>query len=373
MRKILFGVTGIGLGHTFRQLPIIEHYVDEGAEVVIFAYDKSLDFYKDRFAQAKNVHIIPIAVPFFVGNNFGLDFDATRVSEFNKNIDFLNINCEAWQQVANILGKPDVVISDYDPVSAQYAYSLDVPLVTLDQQSKYLCGNFEKELGGFTYQDEIVRLHMFFPKTAARIAVSFFNVDKRIDSKDDVLIFSPVLRSSIVNLIRNPERKHLSVLVYISSARDFPQSINEIENICIQINDVDFYIYLPKDMVRKSCLRAYRNVQIHPHGDKEFEHLLESCQGIVSTAGHSLLSEAMYLGIPVYAIPVAPYEQFMNAKIIDDYSFGLSSTKFDLQKLNIFIENLNVYARNIHNDRSILMRGIGQDKIISFLEKNILF
>lgn len=372
MKKILFGVTGIGLGHTFRQLPIIEHYVEKGAKIVIFAYDKSLDFYSNRFGQTKNVHVVPVAVPFFVGNNNGLDFEATRISKFNQKINFLNINCKAWKRAAAILGKPDVVISDYEPVSAQYAYSLDAPLVTLDQQSKYLCGNFERELGGFTYQDEVVRLHMFFPKAATRIAVSFFKVDRRIDSKDDVLIFPPVLRTSIINIKRNPYYERPSILVYISSARDFPQGIEAIQNICKQINNVNFYISLPKDAIQKDGLKKYKNIKIYQHGDKEFEHLIEICHGIVSTAGHSLLSEAMFLGIPVYAIPVAPYEQFMNAKIINDYGFGLSSTKFDLQKLNFFIKNLNVYAKNIHEDTTVLLKGIGQNKIISFLEKNIL-
>ncbi len=46
-RKILYGICGIGTGHTYRQLPIVEHFVGKGDRLVIFAYGESLDFYRE--------------------------------------------------------------------------------------------------------------------------------------------------------------------------------------------------------------------------------------------------------------------------------------------------------------------------------------
>lgn len=40
---ILWGVCGIGHGHTFRQLPLIQHFADEGHKIMIFAYNNSFD------------------------------------------------------------------------------------------------------------------------------------------------------------------------------------------------------------------------------------------------------------------------------------------------------------------------------------------
>jgi hypothetical protein len=48
-----------------------------------------------------------------------------------------------WRLTQELIGKPDLVISDYEPISAQYAYASGTPLVTIDQQSKYLVGDYE--------------------------------------------------------------------------------------------------------------------------------------------------------------------------------------------------------------------------------------
>lgn len=42
--KILYGVCGIGMGHTYRQLPLLDNLAAE-AEIVLFAYGESLAFY----------------------------------------------------------------------------------------------------------------------------------------------------------------------------------------------------------------------------------------------------------------------------------------------------------------------------------------
>ena len=63
-KKILYGIAGIGLGHTYRQLPIIE-YLAKKYLLVIFAYDKSYEFYSSHFKNRKSVYVERVAVPFF--------------------------------------------------------------------------------------------------------------------------------------------------------------------------------------------------------------------------------------------------------------------------------------------------------------------
>ena len=112
------------------------------------------------------------------------------------------------------------------------------------------------------------------------------------------------------------------------------------------------------------------NISIYKHGDPIFLDIVERCSGIISTAGHSLLSEAMYLGIPVYAIPVSPYEQHMNAKVISENSFGVAYPKIDSKQLEYFIENIPKFEKMIKSGKNILLKGVGQKEIISFIEKN---
>ena len=111
------------------------------------------------------------------------------------------------------------------------------------------------------------------------------------------------------------------------------------------------------------------NIYIYKHGDPRFDEIMQECLGMISTAGHSLLSEAMYLGIPTYAIPVSPYEQHMNAMIIDKNNFGIAYHKIDFEKLAEFIVNIPKFREAIKSDKEVLMRGAGQEKIIALLNK----
>src|SRR3989344_8837787 len=173
MNKILYGVCGIGSGHTHRQLPLIEHF-SKSCRIIVFAYGYSLDFYKKHFKDNSNVSIVPVAVPFYVGNENGIDLEATKKLARNQGIDFDSTNAKAKEQISVTLGLPDLVITDYEPISAQFAYDNDIPLVTIDQQSKYLCADCPDRIGNVSVAEELARLKMFFPKADTRIACSFF-------------------------------------------------------------------------------------------------------------------------------------------------------------------------------------------------------
>ncbi len=365
--KILYGICGLGNGHTFRQLPIVE-YFSRISKVMIFGHDNSYHFYASHFNDHPSVKVVEVAIPFYVGTNDGIDFGASAASPMNqKNI--FNINCAALDLASKKLGKPDLVITDYESISAQYAYAHNVPLVTIDQQSKYLCGNFPKELHGFTFNDEIERLHIFFPKASARIACSFFNFPLR-PKGDAVHLFPPTIKDAVLKIKRAPRQN--SILVYISSAREFGQTPEDVVSICSEQRDITFHVFFGEGTPTLPMDLQHTNVNIYPHGDPIFDEILGQCSGIVSTAGHSLLSEAMYLGIPVYAIPISPYEQHMNAHIINQHGFGISYHNFTVEKLAHFINNLHEFEKNIASDRTVLLRGVGQTQIIDFLEKNFL-
>jgi uncharacterized protein (TIGR00661 family) len=363
--KILYGVCGIGLGHTFRQLPIIEHFVCS-SRMVIFAYGESLKFYASRFDNHRSVTVVPVSVPFVVGGDNGLDFAATAARQSNRSADDLTVNCAAMAMSRSLLGKPDLVVSDYEPISAQYAYALDAPLVTIDQQSKYLVGEFPRRLGGCGYQDEVERLRMFFPRAEARLACSFFRVTPKADARERVRLFPPVLKPEIANMRRNPVRERPAVLVYISSQREFVQEISSVLEACAANPDAVFHVFLPR---ASGVSSTAQNIALYEHGDQRFTRVLQECNGLVTTGGHGLLSEAMHLGIPAYVIPLAVYEQQMNAHVIDKHRFGVSRARVDGAELRRFIDKLPQYAANIKDDREILQKGSGEKRIIAHLER----
>ncbi len=365
--KILYGICGLGNGHTYRQLPIVEH-LSSVAEITILAHDNSYNFYATHFKDHPSVEIIRVAVPFYVGDKNGLDFQASAASPLNQKNIFRE-NCLALDRVNRELGQPDLVITDYESTSAQYAYSRNAPLVTIDQQTKYLYGDFPEELSGFTFKDEIARLRMFFPRAEARLVCSFFNfsiIEKlKNEATNEIVIFPPTIKDAIAKIKRKPLPD--TFLVYISSAREYPQTPESIITTLSAQKNAKFNIFVNKIESDYCKEISQPNIKIHEFDDEIFIKAMSEARGIISTAGHSLLSEAMYLGIPVYAIPVSPYEQHMNARIIDTSGFGISHPVLNSDRLDYFIKNISKFENNISKDKTILIRGNGQEKIINFL------
>ena len=362
--KILYGVCGIGNGHTHRQLPLIE-YFSPHSRICIFAYDVSFEFYSKYFKGRVNILVVRVAVPFYVGNKDGIDFEATKNLARN-NKDYAGINGNAVAEMTAFLDVPDFVISDYEPVSAVYSYGHGVPLVTIDQQSKYLFGEFPRELRGQTYADEVARLKMFFPAARARIACSFFGVVKKADG-EDVRMFPPIIKKEILEMKNNPSIP-VSILIYISSQKDFLQSLNDIARECASFTEVQFHVFAPQAILSS----AYPNVYMYTHGDGRFNDILKNCAGIVSTAGHTLLSEAMHLVIPVYAIALPLYEQHMNAEIIAANNFGMRSENINKVDLGYFISHLDVFRNAIRSDTSVLLKGDGVTEVIAYIEHSVM-
>lgn len=367
---ILFGISGIGYGHTFRQLPLVEHFAARG-RVTIFGHDKSEEFYQKHFRHHPSVRVEHIEIPFMTGSKIGLDFGKAAKEPINQSSTYLRTNLMAMKRAEEFLGKPDLVITDYEPLSAQYAYRYQSPLVTIDQQSKYLIGEFPHTVHGMSYQDEIARLHMFFPLAAKRIACSFFRVTKSPLAVDDVEIFPSIIKQDVRELVRS-KSKETSLLVYISAAREFIQSREEIIRTLQSISQTNLHLFIQASDIKFFEQHKQPNWHIYTHGDKRFLPLLARCHGVVTTAGHSLLSECMYLGIPVYAIPVSPYEQHMNATAIKEGGFGISAPRLTKYTLINFIKHLPTFEQNIHQDKKILLRGAGQDKIIPLLEEMMM-
>ncbi len=362
--KILYGICGIGSGHSQRQLPIILELAKD-SEIVIFAYDFSFEFYTKYFDKNENIVVVEVAVPFYVSNGNGIDFTATEKLERNKK-DYKSINELAFERVSKTIGTPDLVISDYEPICAQYAYKNNIQLITIDQQSKYLSGIFEESINGINFKDEVDRLRMFFPKATARIVCSFFNFDVNKNA-EELLIFAPIIKNEIRG-ISNNVIDNSNILVYLSPQYNLDQTVSDMVGIFSAIPSINFNVFKAGEI----SAPLSQNVHLYDYGDQKFMDILEKCSGIISTAGHTLLSEAMYLGKPVYSIPLPLYEQQKNALIIEQNKFGIKRDGVTPEDVGYFIDNLLNFRNNIKKDTTVLVRGDGKTPIIEYIRKNLL-
>ena len=373
--KILYGVCGIGMGHTYRQLPLLDNLAQE-AEIVLFAYGESLAFYSKHFAGNPNVHIVRVSVPFYYGNADGLDAEATRrgiIEDERRGVHHWRINMDARNRMHELIGKPDLCISDYCPMTARMAYATGAPLITIDQQSKYLVGDYTEVLGGTTSKDEVERLRLFFPEAELRLACSFFRVPLSADAREEVTILPPIIKPAIVDLKarRDAGEQSNSVVVYISSQREFVQPLEDVLGVLAGVPEFNFNVYV-KELPEALAQSSPANVKLRRHGDPRFLDHLAECRALISTGGHSLVSEVMFLGIPAYLIPLAVYEQQVNSHIVGRNGFGICAENVNLTQLRGFLANLDGYAENIRRDETVLVRGSGEAEILALLKERFL-
>lgn len=362
-KKILWWVCGIGNGHTYRQLPLIEHFA-KTHRIVIFWYDASYKFFSSHYKKHKNISVVAVKIPFYGTLKDWLDFHPKHTSPH-----YEQINGDAMATAQKLIGKPDLVISDYEPISAQYAYAHRAPLVTIDQQSKYLSSAFPEYIWDYSLLDERMRLRMFFPVAHTRIACSFFTIPQGEKTDEKVVSFPSIIRDEVIKMKTKKTGKKKSVLVYLSINKRLHQSVNTIEDVLAKHEDTMFHLFVPTSYKAPA---GRKNVKIYTQWDTIFDTILAQCDGIISTAGHSLLSEAMYLGIPVYAMPLALYEQQMNGLMIASNGYGISAPTLDSKKLGYFLEHLPEFTREIKSKKNLMFHTSGKQQIIAFLEDTFL-
>jgi len=66
---------------------------------------------------------------------------------------------------------------------------------------------------------------------------------------------------------------------------------------------------------------------LFPRKDGDFDGALARCRGVISSAGHQIISEALVLGKPILVLPqTGQYEQSLNAKMLTRARRGMRSS-----------------------------------------------
>jgi UDP:flavonoid glycosyltransferase YjiC (YdhE family) len=151
--------------------------------------------------------------------------------------------------------------------------------------------------------------------------------------------------------------------------------LGEVVDVLANVPTETFHLFAPKheldELTGLTDRRLPAHIVLKPSGDPSFDEVLVSAKAVVSTAGHTLLSEAMHLGIPVLATPLALYEQQMNAQVIADAGFGASAPRLSVDELTDFLARAPEYRNNITRDDAVLKRDNGLNQIVDMLTATI--
>jgi uncharacterized protein (TIGR00661 family) len=301
-----------------------------------------------------------VYVPAIHTTPYGLDFGATADDPRNVQPEAQAAFWNACGLVERRFGAPDLVISDYDMVSAQIAYLFGAPLVTLDQQSKFL-GYECPDVGAFTPREHRMRLAFFFPKASVRVATSFFAVGYAPVAEYPVTVIPPILGHDVRGRTPAPEDGH--VTVYVSAASHIAQSTDELLALFEGYPDHRFTCF-----VDDTARSVPANVTLVPSDRAAFIDSLSRSSAVISTAGHNLITEAVYLHVPMFLLPFEHYEQQLNAHVVTEEGVGCAAPALTSANLGEFLGNLDAYRRRSYEPTRMHDRFDGDSVFLDMVE-----
>lgn len=333
MATIIYSVCGEGNGHSFRAKEVIDFLRKKGHEVHIFSYGKG---YKNL---SKDQRVHEIAGPhIYYYNNKALALPTAILNTFRLPWIILH-NLPSIRQINRI--NPQVIISDFEPWLHYLAIFLRIPHIALDNQAALLspaaacvpANNFYK------LSSKLV-VKLFEPFADYYLCPVFYNP---FLTKQRGTAYTPaIIRKEIQQLkqLKNKNKKKIRtdahILVYQTSSTNIAM-LTELKKLKEQ-----FIVYgFPKEGVTSNItFRTFNNTQFYDD--------LINAKAVICNGGLMLMSEALYLGKPVYSIPIQhQFEQVMNAHYLEKMQLGVMVKKFTSETFSAFLKKLTTYKKYI--------------------------
>jgi uncharacterized protein (TIGR00661 family) len=332
--KILYGVTGEGLGHAMRSRVVIEHLVAAGHEIQIMASGKACEFLGKRFAGVNRIaglHMILEENRVRLGKTLWSNI-VSGVAGLPKNIGAY------FDLIAQF--RPDVVISDFESWAYLYGKTHGVPVLSVDNM---------QIIHRTTLPDDIVNdnrvafeltkafIKAKLPFCEAYFITTFFAPEVR---KPDTKLFPPILRPEILAAQSRPG-EHL--LVYQSG------SGQDVLHAALKQSGVPCLVYGAPQTAGKTEDVVDGNLRFRPFSEPAFIEDLATCRGVIAGGGFTLMGEAVFLHKPMLAVPLAgQFEQFLNARYLEREGFGMFAENFENPAtVRTFLDRTATLTRNL--------------------------
>lgn len=324
MANIIYGVAGEGFGHSSRSHLIGRRLIDAGHNVMFVGSQKSLVYLKQYFG--------PMVKEIF-GLSFAYEDGRIDKSETLKR-NLLNLpkgnkqNDELFRKYFEPFA-PELVLSDFEPFSAWWAWRNRVPFISIDHEHMLTLCKLEhppKRKNWFSRITAGVVTECHYIGAVAYMVINFFKAPLRVDS---AVLVPPVIRPVVGELTASVGD---NVLVYSTTGRGEEQ----LKEVLGKFGRQRFCIYgFNKDAEYGNCVFKKRSTE-------GFLGDLASARGVIASAGFSLLSECLHLKKKMLLLPVAgQYEQVINALYIEKLGLGVAADTLREKVLSRFLDELD--------------------------------
>jgi uncharacterized protein (TIGR00661 family) len=345
MAKIIYGVAGEGFGHSSRSHLTGQRLIDAGHDVMFVGSQKSLLYLRQYFGERVR-EIFGLSFAFVDGRidkSETLKQNLLNLPEGNK------LNDELFKEHFEPFG-PDLVISDFEPFSAWWAWRKRVPFISIDHEHVLtLCELEHESKNWFSRITASVVTECHYVGAVAYIVINFFDAPLRIDS---AVLAPPVVRP-IVQGLQASKGEH--VLLYSTSGK----GVEGLQTTLGKFSPQKFCLYgFKKEGEYDNCIFKARSTE-------GFLADLASARGVIASAGFSLLSECLHLNKPMCLLPITgQYEQIINAHYIEKLGLGIAGEKLDEELVGRFLKQID---KPVPDDERILWPD--NDKFFQILQE----
>lgn len=322
MAKIIYAVAGQGFGHSSRSHLIGQRFIRAGHDVMFVGSRSSLVYLKQYFGHRVK-EIFGLSFAFQDGR---IDKSETLKQNLLKLPEGKKQNEELFRRFFEPF-EPDLVISDFEPFSAWWAWRNRIPFISIDHEHMLTLCKLEhpiKNLFSRLTANVVTELH--YRGAAAYIIVNFFEAPLRLDSA----ILAPPIVRPVVQEMQSSKGEH--IVMYSTTGENEEQLRDTLSKFGRQ----GFRIYgFNKDATYKNCIFKSRSTE-------GFLQDLASARGVIASAGFSLISECMHLKKKMLLLPlVGQYEQIINAYYAERLGLGIAGESISEQSIARFLDEID--------------------------------
>ena len=242
---------------------------------------------------------------------------------------------------------PDIIISDFEPLSNHYSIISRKPLISLDNQHINTKCNI-------SFPTKFKADHLITSAVISSIITNakYFIITSLIKQKTknkNVFIFNPIIRKEI----QQAKTKNKGYILVYQTSKSYKKLIPTLKN-----TPYKYIFYSTKNKIEN-------NIQFKKFQESEFIKDLAEAKAVITNGGFGLISEAIYLKKPILTIPVKKqFEQIFNALTIEKLNYGEFQEEISEETITNFLKNLKKYKYNLkkvkNQDNSKLIKKLEQ-------------
>lgn len=326
--RILYGVTGEGLGHAMRARTIGGHLAARGHEVLFAASGQAHELLAREFA------VLRI-------EGFRLRY---RRGKLRRGASLVENVAHAPASLRHNLGRafheagafdPHVVVTDFDSFAHAVGRVRGVPTISIDHHhviDRFCHPASVRDRLPFDFAATRAVVRAKTPGCDHYIVSSFYSPPSDPLRAPRTTLVGPILRPE-VRAIRPTHGDHF--VVYQTSSAD-PELLAALSRVPAR-----FHVY------GRGARRARHapNVEILPFDEHAFLQDLGACRGVLAHGGHTAISEALVLGKPVLSFPLRHQgEQELNAAYLAHLGLGTAARSCDARTIASFVRGTSTSA-----------------------------